>query len=223
MATRTALLLSKGTRTFLMLALFAVAIPSWPVDLGGFSKTYPIAEPDFLEEVQAIAKEKVDSGEWRRLLMEARDRAQKWLDYPPPVDGLRTTRTHRVRRFDPSITLVADVIDGEGRILFPAGTTVNPADVAQFPGALLVIDGRETGQLAVASRLIGSWGDALKIVLVAGSPPALMREWQRPIFFDQAGAISRRFGLEYVPALISQAMPADRFLTIEELLPEGKR
>ncbi|MDD5366678.1 MAG: hypothetical protein PHR30_15180 [Gallionellaceae bacterium] len=212
-------MLSIICRLLVTLALTAVAVQGQAVDLGHFGKTYAIGEPDFLEEIQSIARQKVDSGEWQRLMLDARERTKQKLENPPAVDGIRTAKVDRTRHFDPSVILPEDMRDADGRVIFPAGTTVNPADIAPFPGALLLMNGRERGQLAVADKLIKRWGVALKIVLVDGSPPKLMREWQRPVYFDQAGAIAHRFGIEYVPALVTQADPADRFLTIEEIKP----
>ncbi|TCJ20168.1 type-F conjugative transfer system protein TraW [Parasulfuritortus cantonensis] len=203
----------------ILLALAGLTAPCQAVDLGLIGKTYAITEPDFLDEIQAIARQKVESGEWRRIMLDARERARQTLENPVAVEGLRTAKVNRIRRFDPSITLAEDVLDESGRVLFPAGTTVNPADIAPFPGALLLMNGREKAQQAVARRLIARWGDRLKIILVDGSPPQLMREWKRPVYFDQAGAITNRFGIENVPALVTQAGPADRFLTIEEIKP----
>jgi conjugal transfer pilus assembly protein TraW len=99
-----------------------------------------------------------------------------------------------MRRFDPSITLSEDIHDADGRLLFAAGTTVNPADIAPFPGALLYLSGDDKRQVALAEKLIKQKGDALKVILVDGSPAELMRKWERPVYFDQAGAGVRRFG-----------------------------
>jgi len=188
-------------------------------DLGSFGKTYPIAEPDFLVEIQAIAQQKMASGEWKRLEVDARERGKRYFERPPAVTGLRTATKGRVRRFDPSITLTEDIRDADGRLLFAAGTTVNPADIAPFPGALLYLNGDDKRQVALAEKLVKQKGDGLKVILVDGSPAELMRKWERPVYFDQAGAGVRRFGLDTVPALITQKNPIDRFLTIEEIKP----
>ncbi len=124
-----------------------------------------------------------------------------------------------MRRFDPSITLSEDIHDANGRLLFASGTTVNPADIAPFPGALLYLSGDDKRQVALAEKLVKQQGDALKVILVDGSPADLMRKWARPVYFDQAGAGVHRFGLDTVPALITQKNPSDRFLTIEEIKP----
>ncbi len=203
------------------LFVLLLVLPGWSPahDLGAFGKTYPITEPDFLAEIQDIAKQKMANGEWKRLEVEARERGKRYFERPPAVTGLRTATKGRVRRFDPSITLSEDIRDADGRLLFATGTSVNPADIAPFPGALLYLSGDDKRQVALAEKLVKQKGDALKVILVDGSPAELMRKWERPVYFDQAGAGVRRFGLDTVPAFITQKNPIDRFLTIEEIKP----
>ncbi len=201
------------------LLLLGLSGPIRAYDLGAFGKTYSITEPDFLAEIQDIATQKMVSGEWKRLEVEAQTRAKRYFERPPAVTGLRTATKGRVRRFDPSITLSEDIRGADGRLFFAAGTVVNPADIAPFPGALLYMSGDDKRQIALAERLIKQKGDALKVILVDGSLAELMRRWERPVYFDQAGAGVRRFGLDVVPALITQKNPSDRFLTIEEIKP----
>jgi conjugal transfer pilus assembly protein TraW len=203
----------------MLIVTLALASLAHAVDLGVHGKTYLIREPDFLVEIQAIAQQKVDSGEWQRLASAARERGKAYFEQPPAVTGLRTVTVARTRPFDPSVTLTQDIVGSDGRLIFPAGTTVNPADIKPFPGALLYLSGADRRQLALAERLIRKEGEALKVILVDGSPAELMRKWERPVYFDQAGAGVRRFKLEAVPAVIRQARAGDRFLTIEEIVP----
>jgi conjugal transfer pilus assembly protein TraW len=203
----------------LVAASVFLARPALAVDLGTLGKTYTIAEPDFLDEIQSIAQRKVADGSWKRIEIDARNRAKQAIENPPAVDGLHTVTQDRVWHFDPSIVLSQDIHDAEGHVLFPAGTTVNPADIAGFPGQLLYLDGRDTRQIALARRLERQYGDSLKLILVAGSPTELMRKGNRRVYFDQGGAGVKRFLLSAVPALISQSRPSDRYLTIQELRP----
>ncbi|MGR0140608.1 type-F conjugative transfer system protein TraW, partial [Pseudomonas sp. RSP] len=53
-----------------------------------------------------------------------------------------------------------------------------------------------------------------KVILVAGSFLKLNREWGRPVYFDQQGILTKKFGIERVPAVITQK---GRQLQIEEL------
>jgi conjugal transfer pilus assembly protein TraW len=205
--------------TLALLLTLVLASLAQAVDLGVHGKTYLISEPDFLVEIQAIAQKKVDSGEWQRLALAVRERGKAYFERPPAVTGLRTVTVARTRPFDPSVTLSQDIVGSDGQVIFPAGTMVNPADIKPFHGALLYLSGADRRQVALAERLIKKQGEALKVILVDGSPAELMRKWERPVYFDQAGAGVRRFKLEAVPALIRQARASDRFLTIEEIVP----
>lgn len=204
-------------RSLLLLVLLSGQVHA--LDLGVYGKSYPISEPDFLVEIQNIANQKVTSGEWKKQEIEAVARGRRYFERPPAVAGIRTATKGRVRQFDPSITLSEDLRDADGRLIFAAGTRVNPADISPFPGALLFLSGDDKRQVALAEKLIKQKGATLKVILVDGSPAELMRKWERAVYFDQAGAGVRRFGLDTVPALISQLNPTDRFLTIEEIKP----
>lgn len=52
------------------------------------------------------------------------------------------------------------------------------------------------------------------MILVAGSFLKLNREWGRPVYFDQMGILTKKFGIERVPAVLTQK---GRELQIEEL------
>ena len=55
---------------------------------------------------------------------------------------------------------------------------------------------------------------SIKPVLTGGSYLDLMRQWQLPVYHDQHGLLTRRFGIQQVPALVSQD---GRQLRIDEL------
>jgi conjugal transfer pilus assembly protein TraW len=44
----------------------------------------------------------------------------------------------------------------------------------------------------------------------------LMREWKRQVYYDQGGALSRRFMLQQTPAIVSQE---DKRLRVDEIRP----
>jgi conjugal transfer pilus assembly protein TraW len=44
----------------------------------------------------------------------------------------------------------------------------------------------------------------VKPILVGGEPLKLMREWKREVFYDQGGALTRRFTIIQSPAVVSQ-------------------
>lgn len=53
-------------------------------------------------------------------------------------------------------------------------------------------------------QLITHYDGRVKPVLVAGSYLELMQAWQRPVYVDQQGRLTRQLGITQVPALVSQ-------------------
>lgn len=194
--------------------LAIVFAPAWALDLGTHGPVYEIAEPDFLEEIEGQVKAKIDSGAWAAIQEEARNRMFQSAQAPAPVDGLSVAREARSWRFDPAIVLAEAITDHDGRILFPAGTRVNPLDVVELAEPLLFFDERDPDQLAIADRTLAGLSGRGVPILVGGAWAQLAQRWQRRVFFDQNGLLTARFGLTRVPALITQDGDA---LRIDEL------
>jgi conjugal transfer pilus assembly protein TraW len=201
-------------------ALVALPAPSvfsrTPDDAGIVGPVYPIGEPDALRTIEATLREKQRTGELARLEREGMARAQASLTTPRPVPGLRRTVTPRVHHVDPSVHVARDVLAPDGATVIRAGTSVNPLDHVQLPSRLLFFDARDAAQVAHAVRLIDRFEGRVKPILVGGSFAELMRRWQRPVYYDQGGALVQRLGIRQVPALVSQE---GRRLRVEELAP----
>lgn len=178
--------------------------PAHALDLGTIGPTHGISEPHFLKEVEARLRDKERTGEMRRLMEEARSRGIDSVRSPAPVTGLTATTTGRTYYLDPSFTLDRNVFDAQGRLLFAAGTRKNPLEIVSMSKRLLFFDARDPRQVAHARRLVDSHGGRVKPVLTGGSYLELMKAWRTPVFYDQSGALTRRFGLRHVPAVVSQ-------------------
>lgn len=189
---------------WLPLLLLWLTLPVLAEDLGAIGPTYAIAEPNLLEDLQRRLRAKRDSGELDALIAQARDRGEASVREPPAIAGLVTTRTPRTFYFDPTFTLDRNVLDAQGHLLFAAGTRKNPLDVVSLSSHLLFFDGRDPRQRDQAQRLIAHYGGRVKPILVGGSYLDLMRAWRRPVYFDQLGRLTHRFGITQVPALVSQ-------------------
>lgn len=174
------------------------------VDLGVVGPTYRIAEPHLLEDIEKRLAEKQRSGELARLSEEARRRGVEAVRQPAPVEGLRTTEQPRTFHLDPSFTLDRNIVDARGRLLFPAGTRKNPLEVVSLSRHLLFFDARDPRQVRHAHELKLRYGGRVKPILTAGSYLWLMQAWREPVYYDQAGALTRRLGIRQVPALVSQ-------------------
>lgn len=186
------------------LLLLLLGLPVHATDLGMIGPTYPIGEPHLLDDVQQRLQRLAASGELDRRIALSRQRSEAAVRQPTPVAGLVPTRTPRTFFFDPSFTLDRNVLDAHGHLLFAAGLRKNPLDVVSLSSHLLFFDGRDPRQRDQARRLIAHYQGRIKPIMVGGSYLELMQAWQRPLYFDQQGHLTRRFGITQVPALVSQ-------------------
>lgn len=189
---------------WLIAAATCWALGAQATNLGTMGPTYPVAEKNLLDVIMARLRAKEASGELKRHEQEARDRAAYAVNNPRPVDGLRRAQAARTFYFDPSFTLQSNVVDATGAVLFPAGTRKNPLEVVSLSKHLLFFDARDPGQVTRARELIEHYQGKVKPILVGGSYLDLMKRWNKPVFYDQEGALVRKFGIAAVPAIVSQ-------------------
>jgi len=185
-------------------------------DLGVYGETFEITEEDLLHQIQRRLGEMRANGELDRLEDEFVDRAKAKIIRPDPVPGITRTVEPRVWTYDPSWTAPEDITDTEGRLIIAAGQSVNPLDAVTMRTPLLLVDGddREQVDWALAQADASIWG--AKLILVNGAPFELEQEIQQPVYFDQRGLITGKFGVTSVPAKISQE---GRMLRVEEVAP----
>lgn len=183
----------------LCLAL-VLAAPASAKDLGVRGATWPVAEPDLLAQIEARLADLQRSGEMARLQAEARTRARRSLEEPPPVPGVVPARERNSRLVDPAIVVGEDIRGPGGEIIAAAGTRIDPFEHGAFSRALLFVDGRREAEIAWA---LAHEGPA-KIVLLAGRPLDLMRRHRRPFFFDLGGRLTGRFAIRATPTLVER-------------------
>ena len=174
-------------------------------DLGVRGATWPVAEPDLLEEIEARLLEMQRSGDLARLEDEARNHARRKLEEPDPAPGIAPAKEERTRLFDPAITVARDIRTPGGVLIAAAGTRVNPLERMTLTRGLLFVDGRRPAEIDWALAHEEESGRPSKVVLLAGRPLELMREHRRHFYFDQGGRLARRFGLRFTPSLVEQA------------------
>lgn len=207
-------------------------------DFGKCGATFEIKEEGFVAMMQRKLKE-VNLAEHEQKM---KDLARKKVEEPTPVLGItRATRTVS-HSFDPSYVLDEDVFLPCGKLLYPAGTKVNPLDHMEWGGRMVFIDGRDSAQIVWAkdnylktdetfdknkdklrqnlsiqntdnAAHISASSDT-KIILTGGRPLELERELANPIYFDQFGELTGRFNITHVPAIVEQD---GKYLKVTEL------
>lgn len=171
-------------------------------DFGTRGKTWAIAEPDLLSTISGKLKKAEASGEFERMNKIFAAKAKAKVNRPSPVMGLGRTNEFRKWKFDPTITVDKDVRDTKGNVIARRGQRVNPLQFVSMSQKLIFIDGDEVGDLAWALKQ----GNAakVKIVFVSGAPLEQMKKTNRRLYFDQTGALIKKFGIQNVPAMVKQ-------------------
>ena len=189
-------------RIAVLLAVLLASAPAAARDYGQQGTVFPIVEPDLLEQIRAKLQRLEASGETARLNADLKKRTIARVNRPEPVAGLGVAMALRQWRFDPTITVEADISDDKGRVIISAGTRVNPLDSVSLRQKLIFINGDDAAQLAWVIKAHKA-SDA-KLILVKGAPLDLMRARQRRFYFDQGGKLTEHFGIRAVPATVEQ-------------------
>lgn len=155
-------------------------------------QTFPIAEPDVLEEIKA----KAQSTDWQRWMRRA----------PADYGAFRSKELPRAtqdesRLFDPTYNLPDDIRDQNGKVLFPKGFPINVYTRIQVPGRYIVIGDREEDfrWLREIAR-----PQAADKVLIAGGNALLVRQQRRVPVYVLEDRFIERFGLRAIPAIVQQ-------------------
>jgi conjugal transfer pilus assembly protein TraW len=181
--------------------------------------TYEILEPSIYADFQALLEQKKASGELAKIEKDGRARAEESMRNPNPVEGMRIARDKRTWTYDPSVVATSDVRDHNGNIVVAKGTSVSPLDQMSWK-PMIFFDQRDPAQVSMAQKLLKEWGGRGKPVLVGGSWVDLTKSWKQQIYFDQQGALVKRFGIRAVPATVVQQ---GRVLQVSELPTLGAR
>lgn len=172
-------------------------------DYGQAAQTFPVIEPDLLSTIESRLRRAEASGELARTNEMFAKRVEAKVRRPDPVAGLTPARAARSWDFDPSVTMERDIRDQKGNLIAAAGQRINPLDFVSIRQDLVFIDGDDPEQMAWATA---RYTDIkAKIILVKGSPVEQMTAKKRRFYFDQAGKLTSRFGIEHTPAVVTQA------------------
>lgn len=185
-------------------------------DLGVIGPTYEIAERDLIAVIQDRLRLMERTGDLARMQEDYKRRVIEGVEQPKPVLGIKTAETARTFYIDPTFTLDRNIQDEHGRILYPAGTKINPFDYDRMSKVLLFFDGRDKKQVDFAKRFMAESKTPVKPILVAGEPLKLMREWKREVYYDQGGTLSTRFSITQSPAVVAQE---GKRIRVDEIRP----
>lgn len=176
-------------------------------DFGNRGANYPVAEESILLSLQKKFAELDLKKEGERMRSIAEERVRN----PAPVSGVIPAKETREFWHDPTYILTEDAVLPCGRVLYKAGTAVNPLDYMNLDRRLFFIDGREEKQVEwLKGQLLpdsSSFDKKIedRIILVGGSPPEIQDKLGFEVYFDQGGELTTRFGIRGSPAVAEQA------------------
>jgi conjugal transfer pilus assembly protein TraW len=176
-------------------------------DFGNRGANYPVAE----ESILLMIQRKLGALDLKKEEERMRSIAEERVRNPIPVSGIMPAKETREFWHDPTYILTEDALLPCGRVLYKAGTRVNPLDYMDLDRRLFFIDGREEKQLEwLKGQLLPSSSSFDKkiedrIILVGGSPPEIQDKLGFEVYFDQGGELTTRFGIRGSPAVAEQA------------------
>ena len=181
-------------------------------DYGVHGHVFKIREEGFLIMIERKLQD-LNLEEYQQKLQKI---AKKRVNEPILVTGIKRTEKDRNFTYDPTYELAKDVFLPDGKLLYKAGTTVNPFDHMSLDKQLIFIDGRDKSQVEwfKQQRQKKLIKDEDKLVLVAGKPFELEQELNQDVYFDQAGTLISKFKITQVPAMVAQE---DKILRIREV------
>lgn len=175
--------------------------PKRVIDHGVYGPLFTIEEEDMIEVLKRRLLHLKESGKLEQAEKAFKEKAQKRILEPMKVAHITPTTHTRVFSVDPTLVVAGDIalpegIANGGHVLAKKGDRINPLHHVKPSKGLLFIDGENTAHVDYARTVL----DAFDIVLVNGKPLALEATLGVPVFFDQGGIITKRYGIMHVPA-----------------------
>ena len=186
------------------------------VDHGVHGELFTIAEEDMIAVLMRRLASLKESGKLEEFQKEFQEKARKAVLEPRAVSHITPTTHERVFYVDPTLNIEGDIVLPEGmphagHVLARKGDRINPLHTLKLTKGLLFIDGDDVAQQQLAVH----HSDRFEIVLVKGKPIDLEETLKLPIFFDQGGILTKRYGIAHVPAMLEMDTDGNRLKITE--------
>ncbi|KJV51655.1 putative conjugative transfer protein [Orientia tsutsugamushi str. Gilliam] len=160
-------------------------------DYGTRGHVFPIIEESLLEVIMAKLNAASKSGLLNQMQLEFQEKVKQKIMRPVPVKKLTKATENKTRIYDSTYVQKDDIKTKKfGIIIVKGETKINPLEIINWGEPLILIDGDDEDQVALAKSRPG------KIVLVNGNPIELSNLLGRHVFFDQLGFLSTKFKIQ---------------------------
>lgn len=205
------------------MSLFACSLNA--ANLGVYGQVYPIAEIDLSEFIHQRLEQMQASGQLNAMENTFKQNVIAHTLRPPKVKGLTTVGRLETHYYSPTFTLPEDVYDSQGKLLYPAGTTVNAlalpkslfegrgllarpdsgTSTIQLNEAMIFINADDPNQIAFAKEAVQYYSDLNTIIILVEGNIVDAGHALGRIYFDQYGLITQKLGITHIPAVVTQA------------------
>ena len=179
---------------FILVFGFLPASFSSGKNLGAIGRTYPIVEPDLVEEIKAA----IDYEKLAKVMAEQRRNYQA-----KDIHALPTVKRDRTFLVDMTYTLDHDIPGENGQIMYRRGINWNPLDYVSLQGPLVVINSEDEKQVEWFLKSPYNKNRQVKLLISAGFAAPLMKQLDRPVFY-LTKTIADRLQLAAAPCVITQ-------------------
>lgn len=182
----------------LAILFMASGVFAAPAEVGGFGATYPIDEPDLLDELRKRARET----DWDRLFGKERLEERVKTFRPEGTAKLPKAEKAQVRHVRYIHTLEFDVPDNYGNVLYPKGYGFNPITYlhAWLP-KMAVIDASDESQVKWFENGPMAGDPKVKLLITGGSYYDLSKRLKRPVFY-LSDLVAEKLDVRAVPCVV---------------------
>ena len=167
------------------------------LEIQGQGKTFPIIEPDILEQVLHEA----GKAKWRPTKEQMRKKVETFVPQDSIILPLATKET--IREHIPWGVNKEDVINPDGQVIYPKGFRFNPLEFRTLNQDYLLLDLSQESHILWAKSKGYFQNRKVKILSQGGSYLLMAREYGRPIFYMKK-LVVEKFGVKAVPSLVKQ-------------------
>jgi conjugal transfer pilus assembly protein TraW len=161
------------------------------------SNTYEIAEPDAYEEILNAVK-RVNIEKYKKMLQEKIRKHAVVDEFKIPY--AKETRT---RYFEPRYELPFDIVDANGRVIYPKGFTFNPLQYMTLHRVLILFDAKNALHLNWLKNdgYTKRWD--VMFIAVKGDIVEAQKILKIPVYKASKGLLER-FDVKRIPSIIRQ-------------------
>lgn len=183
--------------------LMSLSVTCCAKNLGVIGRSFPVAEKSFL----TLIYERLDKFSDKEALEVIQN---KWIQQvenhvirPTPVRLIRINKT-TTHFYTPTVTLKNSIKDANGTPIIASGTSVNALEkTPTYEPQWVFINQDDKAQVMFAKNYLKNRQGA-KLILTGGDIKKAEQIFDRTIYFDQEGKITKKLTISHVPATVSR-------------------